>query len=146
MTIKRARRITSITASALVWISLGVWLTACANTPAPVPKSPDQALFDAHTAYVGALTVVTNYGAAPICPGKTWATGCANGPFLILAKKYSDAAAGGLAAAQPLVDAWKAIGAPNATDTARAMAAVNAAMAEVQAVSVLSDQINTMSN
>lgn len=127
-------------------IGIALALGGCQTASSPAPKSPDQALYDAHTAYVAALTVVTNYGSAPVCPGATWAAGCANGPFLILAKKSSDAAAGGLAAAQPLVNAWKAIASPSSDDNARAMAAVNAAASEVQAVSVLSDQIKSMSN
>jgi hypothetical protein len=115
-------------------------LAAC-GTPPPVPKSPDQALFDAHSAYDAALVVVTNYGAAPLCPGNTWAAGCANGPFLVHAKHASDAAYAALIAAQPLVDAYNALPSPTAGDLAKAQAAVTAAGQEVQAVSALAAQI-----
>lgn len=110
-------------------------LAGCGNSPAPVPKSPDQALFDLHTLYDAGLTVVVNYGKQPLCPGNTWTSSkglCANGPLLIAANTASDKAAAALALADPAVAAWKA--SKSSSAEAAAIGMITAAAQEVGAV------------
>lgn len=116
-------------------------LVGCSNTPAPVPKSPDQALFDVHSAYVGALVIITNYGKQPFCPANTLTLGCANVGVLLGAQSASKTAAAALAAAQPAVDAWKA--SPTDTAATAAGSAIATAVASVATMQSLVAQIQT---
>lgn len=112
-------------------------LTGCSS---PL-KSPDQVLFGATSAYAAALTVVVNYGKSPPCPGNTFAAGCHNGPFLVLAQKTSNGIADSLAAARPVVDAYNVIASPTASDTAKVMAAVTGVSQAVAGLKTIAAQI-----
>lgn len=108
-----------------------VALAACGNQAAipPPPQTPQQGLFEAETAYAGALVIATSYVKLPRCGGA--------------AKLCSDATvtAGLLAAEQKVVKAipiasqaigaYAAIAAPGLSDVQRAQAAVDALGAAV---------------
>lgn len=121
-------------------LALGL-LTGCGYSSTPVPRSPDQVLFGATSAYAAALTVVVNYGKSPPCPGNTFAAGCHNGPFLVLAQKTSNGIADSLAAARPVVDAYNVIASPTASDTAKVMAAVTGVSQAVAGLKTIAAQI-----
>jgi hypothetical protein len=130
--------------AAMLMLLAGLTLGGCAGTqpaPVPVPKSPDQALYDANATYVAALMVVTDYGALPRCPGTTWGLTCHNAAFLVSAQRASNAAAAGLADAKQAVTAYDALAAPAASDTAHALALVTAAVQQIAALQALMVQI-----
>ena len=127
----------------LAGTGMALVLTACAGTPVPVPKSPDQALYDAGATYAAALTVVVAYGSLPLCPGNTWALTCHNGPFLVMARTASNAAGDGLYAARPLAAVYAALEAPAASDRAKIQAVIAAVTNEVAALQTLASAIAT---
>jgi len=125
----------------LILLGTAVVLISCGK-PAPVPKSPDQALFDIQTTYVAALSVVVNYGKLPLCPGDTWGIACHNGKFLVAARVASNAVAASIDAAHPLIAVYKAIASPSLSDTAKAQAVVSAATSELGALLTLANTIS----
>lgn len=113
-------------------------LTAC-GTSVPVPKSPDQVLFAAKTAYAAALTIVDTYGALPKC-GSPVKLPCHDAALLVQAQDAKNAAKKQIAYADAAVVAYGVITSPTASDTAKAMASVTAARNVISAVESLGNQ------
>jgi len=91
----------------------------------PVPKTPDQALYEAEVSFDIALRQATLYASQPRCGTVGASAVCSKAA--VAATLYQDAVRGqeALGVARTAVGVYRQIAAPAASDTDKAMAAVN---------------------
>jgi len=108
---------------------------ATAVTPAlvvpPAPKSPDEAVAELETAYIGALELAASYAQLPRC-GAGAPSVCSSPPLIAALLKDKPAASAALDEARAAVKAYDALSLPGTADIAAAEAAIAAATSIVR--------------